>query len=58
MIERNRKNVERKKAQVKRDTGSLDCEAYGFSFAEFYGLEFREVHHRLPLSQIPRGAGR
>jgi hypothetical protein len=55
MIERNRGNVERKKRQVKRDTGSLDCEACGFNFAEFYGDlggDFCEVHHRLPLSQV------
>jgi HNH endonuclease len=55
MIERNRRNVERKKTQVKRDTGSLDCEACGFNFAKFYGDlggDFCEVHHRLPLSQV------
>jgi 5-methylcytosine-specific restriction endonuclease McrA len=54
MIERSRKNVERKKAQVMRKKGSLDCEACGFSFAKFYGIEFCEVHHRLPLSQVLR----
>ena len=55
MIERNRENVERKKKQVKRDTGSLDCEACGFNFAGFYGDlggDFCEVHHRLPLFRV------
>lgn len=55
MIERNRGNVQRKKKQVKRDTGSLECEACGFNFAAFYGdlgADFCEVHHRRPLSQI------
>jgi hypothetical protein len=54
MIERNRGNVERKKRQVKRDRGSLDCEACGFNFAEFYGDlggDFCEVHHRVLLSR-------
>jgi hypothetical protein len=55
MIERNRGNIKRKKEQVKRDTGSLDCDACGFNFAGFYGDlggDFCEVHHRLPLSQV------
>lgn len=55
MIERNRGNVERKKRQVKRDTGSLDCEACGFNFAASYGglgADFCEVHHRKPLSKV------
>jgi hypothetical protein len=54
-IERNRGNVERKKRLVKQDTGSLECEACGFDFAEFYGDlgdDFCEVHHKVPLSQI------
>jgi hypothetical protein len=55
MIERDRGNVDRKKRQVKRDTGSLDCEACGFNFAEFYGDlgdDFCEVHHKVPVSQL------
>ena len=57
ITERNRKNVERKKAQVKLEKGSLECEACGFDFAKFYGAvhlgaDFCEVHHKIPLSQV------
>ncbi len=55
VTERNRDIVERKKAQVKSEKGSLECEACGFNFAKVYGdlgADFCEVHHRLPLSQL------
>jgi hypothetical protein len=55
VIERNRKNVERKKRLVEQETGSLKCEACKFSFAKFYGDlggDFCEVHHRAPLSRV------
>lgn len=53
--ERNRSNVKRKKAQVLRDTGSLKCEACSFDFRNFYGelgVDFCEVHHTIPLSDV------
>ncbi len=55
VIERNRRNVERKKASVKKEKGSLECEACGFNFARFYGelgADYCEVHHNLQLSQV------
>jgi hypothetical protein len=55
VTERNRGIVKRKKAQVKRDKGSLECEVCDLSFAEFYGdvgADFCEVHHRFPLSHL------
>jgi hypothetical protein len=53
VTERDRRNVERKKAQARLDKGTLACEACGFDFAKFYGelgADFCEVHHRIPLS--------
>ena len=55
VTERNRKNVERKKAQVKLEKGSLECEVCGFDFARFYGdlgADFCEVHHKILLAHV------
>jgi hypothetical protein len=55
VTERNRQVVESKKAQVKSEQGSLECEICGFNFATVYGelgVDFCEVHHKLPLSQL------
>jgi 5-methylcytosine-specific restriction endonuclease McrA len=53
--ERNKKNVKLKKAQVKKQTGLLLCEACNFDFNDQYGdlgSDFCEVHHTVPLSQL------
>jgi len=58
LIERSRRNVELKKAQAKQERGSLDCEACGFGFEEFYGAigtDFCEIHHKTPLYQLDLG---
>jgi hypothetical protein len=55
VAERSRDLVEPKKAQVKKEKGSLGCEACEFNFAEVYGelgADFCEVHHRLQLSEL------
>jgi predicted HNH restriction endonuclease len=52
--ERNRTIVSMKKADTKRLTGRLACEACKFEFGKKYGLEledFCEVHHRVPFSK-------
>ncbi len=53
--ERKRVNVKRKKAQFKRDHGSIKCQICDFDFFEAYGdigEDFCEVHHNVPLSQL------
>ena len=53
VTERNKQTVKRKKAQIKSEKGSLECEACGFDFAKVYGdlgADFCEVHHKVPLS--------
>ena len=52
--ERNRKLVERKKANALATLGSLPCEVCNFDFAATYGPlgdRFIEAHHILPLAQ-------
>jgi hypothetical protein len=51
--ERDRGIVAKKKAEVRRSTGRLACEACGFDFFVAYGAhgeDFCEVHHLSPLS--------
>lgn len=54
--ERSRKLVAMKKGQFKSQHRKLFCEICGFSFEEKYppslGLDFIEVHHKVPLAQI------
>jgi 5-methylcytosine-specific restriction enzyme A len=53
--ERNRKLVQRKKQQVLRDRGKLECEACGFDFARAYGAHgdgFIECHHTKPVATL------
>ena len=55
VTERNRKVVDAKKAQVLSEKGSLECEVCGFDFAGVYrhlGVNFCEVHHKLPLARL------
>lgn len=57
--ERDSQLVRRKKQQVVRKTGHLDCEVCGFNFAEWYGDlggGFIECHHVVPLSRLRPGA--
>src|SRR5262249_7589435 len=60
--ERNRRAVERKKANAMRQHGRLACEACGFDFATAYGdlgVGFAECHHRVPLTNLAaRGSTR
>ncbi len=53
--ERNRKAVERKKAEVLATRGKLLCEACDFDFAETYGglgKGAAECHHRVPMAKL------
>jgi predicted HNH restriction endonuclease len=53
-IERDRKIVVAKKAQVLKNTGKLECEVCGFDYHRVYGKKlgygFCEVHHKKSLS--------
>lgn len=54
---RERKKGARKKREVLRETGRLECEVCGFDFLATYGERgrgFAECHHRLPLSNGTR----
>jgi 5-methylcytosine-specific restriction enzyme A len=56
--ERNREIVKRKKAEVLKRTGSLECEACSFEFKTKYGERgdgFAEVHHTKPLYTLTPG---
>ncbi len=57
--ERNASLAKKKKASVLRASGSLECEACGFVFAEVYGSlgeGFIECHHNVPLSELKPNA--
>ncbi|WP_232822362.1 HNH endonuclease [Salinicola sp. CR57] len=57
--ERNRKIVERKKAQVLEAKGNLACEACGFDFSAVYGPRgegFIECHHTRPVRDLTPGS--
>lgn len=54
-LERNRRAVIAKLAEVKQATGRLACEACGFDFEVAYGevgRGFAECHHTVPLAQV------
>lgn len=56
--ERNRKLVEKKKAQIRKKNGKLRCEVCDFDFDERYGergLGFIECHHTKPLATLAEG---
>lgn len=56
--ERSAKLIQKKKQQVLKKTGKLECEVCGFDFEEFYGKhgkEFIECHHKKPVSEIKAG---
>ena len=53
--ERNRKLIEQKKQSILSKFGKLDCEVCNFNFCQKYGsrgIEYCEVHHRIPISTI------
>ena len=53
--ERSHGLVERKKKQVRAESGRLACEGCGFDFESSYGergIGFAECHHRVPLSKL------
>ncbi|MDP2490733.1 HNH endonuclease [Vibrio splendidus] len=64
-IYRKHRNYERSKAVVLKaknlrlaSTGKLDCEVCGFDFVNIYGdlgYGYIEAHHKLPVSQVPKG---
>ncbi len=48
----------KKKTEVLRKTGKLECEACGFDFHKFYGdigLGVAECHHTKPISELKKG---
>lgn len=56
--ERDRKLIEKKKAQALAKLGRLRCEVCEFDFGERYGpygFGFIEAHHRKPVSSLIRG---
>lgn len=56
--ERSRTAIEKKKASVLKQTGTLACEACGFDFRKVYGdlgEGFAECHHTVPVSQLKAG---
>lgn len=56
--ERDRKLIERKKAQALAATGKLTCEACDFDFEKAYGelgTGFIEAHHKKPVSTLRKG---
>ena len=56
--ERNAGLVRKKKDQILKKTGKLQCEACGFDFYQVYGdhgYGFIECHHKKPVSEIKHG---
>ena len=56
--ERDRGIVERRKAKVLKEAGTLACEACGFDFRKVYGPRgdgFIECHHTQPVSALKSG---
>lgn len=54
-IERSSKMIVEKRKEVLKTKGKLDCEVCSFNFLDGYGsisLDFCEVHHLIPLSQL------
>ncbi len=57
--ERNQSLVRKKKAQVLKRQGKLQCEVCGFDFHKVYGdlgQTFIECHHTIPISELKPGA--
>ena len=55
--ERSASASRKKKQQVLRQKGRLQCEACGFDFADFYGKSgqgFAECHHILPIGELKK----
>ena len=55
MKERSLSASRKKKAQVLKKTGKLECEVCSFDFAQYYGKEgygFAECHHVRPLAEL------
>ena len=55
--ERSRTIVNKKKRNVFKETGKLECEACGFDFAKKYGdlgSRFAECHHKIPLADLKK----
>ena len=56
--ERSVKLVKKKKLQVLKKTGKLECEVCGFNYEKAYGKHgygFAECHHTKPVSEIMDG---
>lgn len=54
--ERNAKLIKEAKQRFKNEhEGKLFCEVCGFNFLEYYGIEYIEAHHLVPISEIPEG---
>lgn len=51
--ERNSKLVEARKSLARLDN-KLNCECCNFSFTDFYGQDYIECHHNIPISQGKR----
>ncbi|GAB1420695.1 hypothetical protein MASR2M15_08070 [Anaerolineales bacterium] len=50
--QRNRQLVKAAKARFRAKEGRLYCEVCGFDFKQFYGLDYIEAHHIVPLSDL------
>ena len=56
--ERSKKNKENKIKDFKNKNTRVTCEACGFDFEKVYGergLDFCEIHHEVPVSQMKQG---
>jgi 5-methylcytosine-specific restriction protein A len=56
--ERSPSVIKKKKADVLKKTGKLECEACGFDFHKFYGdigQGVAECHHTRPVSELKKG---
>jgi 5-methylcytosine-specific restriction protein A len=55
--ERDKKIIKKKKEQVLKQNGKLECEICGFNFQEKYGelgKGFIECHHTVPVAKMPK----
>ena len=53
------RKTKKKKLQVKKKNGQLECEACGFNFHIVYGKlgeDYIECHHTIPISKMLPGA--
>ena len=56
--ERSKKNKDNKIKDFKNKNTRVICEACGFDFEKVYGergLDFCEIHHEVPVSQMKQG---